>query len=327
MHLSDLFLSTAILDGGPSAGKAEVLGQLLGLLAQAGHVEPDAVPALLSAVLRREQLGSTGIGNGLAIPHLKHPSVTRSLGILALCQQPVGFDALDGEPVDIVALCLFPPMRPNQHLGEASRETGELFRRLTKPEFLDRLRHAESVEEITELVEVEGQGMTRREWLACTDPAAMLKLVRERGLLTQRKTYLIVATTGRRLWDQLRDRGRRAIAEAIPNLAGNPLNILQWAIPELARAQAAQAAILRCLFGSPPFRPVVVKPEWLAFADGVVGKLARGICDEGAFDRMPILADALEEAGATDTDLLKHLRGPGPHCQGCFVLDSLLAKQ
>jgi hypothetical protein len=57
-----------------------------------------------------------------------------------------------------------------------------------------------------------------------------------------------------------------------------------------------------------------------------VRKLARGIYHERAFDRLPVLADALEEAGCTDETLLGHLRGPGPHVLGCWAVDLILGK-
>jgi hypothetical protein len=69
---------------------------------------------------------------------------------------------------------------------------------------------------------------------------------------------------------------------------------------------------------------VEVRPEWLVYGDSVVATLARGIRDERAFDRMPILADALEEAGCTDAEMLGHLRGPGAHWLGCWALDAQL---
>jgi hypothetical protein len=94
-----------------------------------------------------------------------------------------------------------------------------------------------------------------------------------------------------------------------------------------AKELAAQADLIRCLFGSLPFRPAVIESGWLAFDGGVVPRLARGIQDEGAFDRLPILADALEEAGATDVEMLLHLRGPGLHCRGCWVVDAVLGKK
>jgi hypothetical protein len=95
----------------------------------------------------------------------------------------------------------------------------------------------------------------------------------------------------------------------------------EYELPE----QAEQSRLLRDVQGN-PFRPVAVEPGWLAWNDGTVVKLAQGIYEERAFDRSPILADALEEAGCTDADLLGHLRSPGPHVRGCWALDLVLGK-
>ncbi len=84
--------------------------------------------------------------------------------------------------------------------------------------------------------------------------------------------------------------------------------------------------LLHELFGN-PFRIIVPIPAWLAWSDGTIPKLAQAIYDERAFDRLPILADALEDAGCTNADLLGHLRGPGPHYCGCCALDLLLGKE
>jgi hypothetical protein len=89
--------------------------------------------------------------------------------------------------------------------------------------------------------------------------------------------------------------------------------------------RARQAAVLRDLFGPLLFRPVAIDPAWLAWNGGVVPALARAI-DEGASEQLPVLADALEDAGCTSPDLLGHLRGPGPHFRGCWVIDLLLTK-
>jgi hypothetical protein len=86
---------------------------------------------------------------------------------------------------------------------------------------------------------------------------------------------------------------------------------------------ANQAALLRDIVGN-PFRPVSVDRAWLAWQDGTVIKLAQGLYEENAFDRLPILADALEEAGCSDVALLSHLRSPGPHVRGCFPVDLIL---
>lgn len=206
MCLADIFITTAIIDGGPAISKAELIGRLLTLLAQAGHVSNADVPAMQAAIVRREQLGSTGVGKGLAIPHARHASVQRPLGILAVCRPPVEFDSLDGEPVDIIALLLSPPDRPGQHLGEASSGSVGLVRRLADEVFCRRLRQADSAEEVMEIVQAEG-GMTRREWLSSTDPVAMLRLLRDRGLITERKARLFAVACCRRFWDLLPDEG------------------------------------------------------------------------------------------------------------------------
>jgi hypothetical protein len=87
----------------------------------------------------------------------------------------------------------------------------------------------------------------------------------------------------------------------------------------------AQSRLVRDVFRN-PFRPVTVSPRWRAWNDGTVGKLARGVYDERAFDRLPVLADALEEAGCADAALLAHCREPGAHVRGCWVVDLLLGK-
>jgi hypothetical protein len=84
-----------------------------------------------------------------------------------------------------------------------------------------------------------------------------------------------------------------------------------------------QAAVVRCIFGN-PFRPVTRVPSWLT---GSVCALARGIYEDRAFDCLPILADALEEAGCSEQALLAHLRGSGPHFRGCWAVDLALAKE
>ncbi len=89
--------------------------------------------------------------------------------------------------------------------------------------------------------------------------------------------------------------------------------------------QFHQANLLRDIFGN-PFRPVVADPRWTAWNDSLVLKLARAIYDDRAFDRLPVLADALEDAGCADADILSHCRSGGEHVRGCWVLDLLLGK-
>ena len=79
---------------------------------------------------------------------------------------------------------------------------------------------------------------------------------------------------------------------------------------------------IRDIFGN-PFRPVTLDSRWLS---ETVVALATGIYADRAFDRMPILADALEEAGCDHPDILAHCRGAGSHVRGCWVVDLILGK-
>jgi hypothetical protein len=100
-----------------------------------------------------------------------------------------------------------------------------------------------------------------------------------------------------------------------------------------AEAKQSHSHLFREVFGN-PFRPTQVNPAWVSWNDDLVTRLARSIYEErslpaGTLDntRLGVLADALEEAGCTDADLLAHLRSPGPHVRGCFALDLLLARE
>jgi hypothetical protein len=88
-------------------------------------------------------------------------------------------------------------------------------------------------------------------------------------------------------------------------------------------AESYLCDLSRCVFGN-PFRPVAFDPRWRT-AD-VLG-LARGIYEDRAFDRLPLLADALMDAGCADEQVLGHCRSEGPHVRGCWVVDLVLGKE
>jgi hypothetical protein len=94
--------------------------------------------------------------------------------------------------------------------------------------------------------------------------------------------------------------------------------------PETASSHR-QAALLREVFGN-PFRPVTVAPAVLSWSAAAVPKLAQTIYQERAFDRLPVLADALEDAGCDSAEVLDHCRRPGEHVRGCWVVDLLQGK-
>ena len=106
------------------------------------------------------------------------------------------------------------------------------------------------------------------------------------------------------------------------NPVGEADNVARWVREATNRGAAAQARLFRELAGN-PFRPVAFDPVWRTAA--VVG-LAEAVQADRAFDRLPILADALEDAGCDAGELLAHFRGPGVHARGCWALDLVLGK-
>jgi hypothetical protein len=88
------------------------------------------------------------------------------------------------------------------------------------------------------------------------------------------------------------------------------------------RERVSQVGLLREIFGN-PFQPVALDPTWLT---PTVKALARAIYEEHNFTDLPVLADALEEAGCISQDILSHLRGPGEHTRGCWAVDIILGK-
>ena len=112
-------------------------------------------------------------------------------------------------------------------------------------------------------------------------------------------------------WDDLEERG--------PQLQPPPA-------AEAGEYRRRLADLLRDLLGN-PFRPVSSSPDWLLSNGGAAVQLAQAIYAERAFDRLPILADALEDAGCDNADILAHCRQPGEHVRGCWVVDLLLAKE
>jgi hypothetical protein len=89
---------------------------------------------------------------------------------------------------------------------------------------------------------------------------------------------------------------------------------------------AVQCHWIRDIFAN-RFRPVTFDPAWVQWNAGTVRKMAQAIYDDRAFDRLPILADALEDAGCDNRDVLDHCRAGGEHVRGCWVVDLLLGNE
>lgn len=112
-----------------------------------------------------------------------------------------------------------------------------------------------------------------------------------------------------------------AIFQQQPGASSDPMAAFQDGTHPVE--EQSQTTLLRCIFGN-PFRPVAFAPHWRS---ETAVSLATGIYDERAFDRLPILADALEEAGCDNADVLAHCRSDGPHARGCWVVDGVLGRE
>jgi hypothetical protein len=95
---------------------------------------------------------------------------------------------------------------------------------------------------------------------------------------------------------------------------------------EIGREQAAMCGALRDLMGN-PFRPVVLDPGWLSWNGSTVVGIAQSIYEERAFDRLPILGDALQDAGCNEPSILAHCHQDVEHMRGCWVVDLLLGRE
>ena len=201
--------------------------------------------------------------------------------------------------------------------------------------------------------------MTEQEWLACTDPELMLEFVR--GKVSERKLWLFAVACCRQIWNRSPDLSIRQAVDARELFADGLIDrdkleaslraarSAWWehldaflhavhvafmaargderpSATTVSENQRDQCDLQRDIFGN-PCRPMPeLDPSWRARNDWTVFKMALAIYNERIFDRLPLLAAALEDAGCTDAELLGHLRGPGPHVRGCWAIDLILSK-
>lgn len=118
MPLTDLVAPNAILPALRANNKKQVIQEIA---AKAAELTGQNERAILEILLQREKLGSTGVGNGVAIPHGKLPNLTRLFGLFARLERPVDFEALDGRAVDLVFLLLAPEGAGADHLKALAR--------------------------------------------------------------------------------------------------------------------------------------------------------------------------------------------------------------
>ena len=149
MKFADFVSTDAIKAGLGAETKEAVIAEMVRSLVTAGQLAEDDTDSILKAILKREELGSTGIGRGVAVPHTKHPSVDRLVGTVGVSVHGVDFNSLDGEKVQLFFLLISPPDRPGDHL----RALENISRQLRDDTFCRFLKQSKSAADIQQLLE------------------------------------------------------------------------------------------------------------------------------------------------------------------------------
>ena len=148
MKLCDFVVPGAIIPELPSGTKETAIRAMVSSLQKAGSIKTEDEENIVAAILKREELGSTGIGRGVAVPHTKHGSTDKLIAAVALAKDGVDFASFDGEPVYIVFLLVSPPDRPGDHL----RGLENISRHLRNDNFCKFLRQSKTADDIWDLL-------------------------------------------------------------------------------------------------------------------------------------------------------------------------------
>jgi mannitol/fructose-specific phosphotransferase system IIA component (Ntr-type) len=148
MRMTDFVVREAIIPELIAKTKEMAIREMVESLRACRVVRNEECENIIKAILKREQLGSTGIGRGVAIPHAKHESVDRLIGVVAIAHEGIPFESLDGEPVYVFVMLISPQDRPGEHL----RALENVSRKLRDDTFCKLLRQATTREGIWELL-------------------------------------------------------------------------------------------------------------------------------------------------------------------------------
>jgi PTS system nitrogen regulatory IIA component len=141
MPVNDLLTPTAVIPALKVNGKKQALQELA---AKAAQISGQNEKAIFEILMQREKLGSTGVGNGVAIPHGKLPKLNKLFGLFARLERPVDFESLDGQPVSLIFLLLAPEGAGADHLKALAR----VARVLRDPDTARKLRESRDAEAI-----------------------------------------------------------------------------------------------------------------------------------------------------------------------------------
>lgn len=148
MKMSDIVLPEAIIAQLEAVDRNAVIREILDVIAPQVGLSDDDTATLYKAILQRENQGSTGLGKGVAVPHVKHRSIKQVTAAFARSETGVDFAALDREPVYSVFLLLSPADKPDEHLAAMEK----IFKSLQNDTFRRFLRQASTREEILDLL-------------------------------------------------------------------------------------------------------------------------------------------------------------------------------
>ena len=149
MKFSDFVSVPAMKADLVAEDKESVIRELVEGLASAGAIKTADVDGILAAIMKREELGSTGIGRGVAVPHTKHSSVERLVGTVGVSHEGIDFNSLDGDKVKLFFLLISPPDRPGDHL----RALENISRQLRDDTFCRFLKQAKTTPDIQHLLD------------------------------------------------------------------------------------------------------------------------------------------------------------------------------
>jgi nitrogen PTS system EIIA component len=141
MKISDLLSPANVMVEVRASDKGQLLRDLARVAASALQLPAELIATELN---KREELGSTGMGNGVAIPHARFAALAKPFGILARLRQPIDFDAIDGERVDLVFVLLLPASPDGEQLGALAC----VARQLRLPSVIERLRRLKQPSEL-----------------------------------------------------------------------------------------------------------------------------------------------------------------------------------